>query len=207
VRSTSSRAADASAFILYFACGETVITSGNVNHFVAVRPVLWMARTQFAAMKRSAAPEISTDGITVRFDSWPRDWNPNLLRLCCRHESDTHPQAWWSGNYGFRRGACAHAWPRRSHRSGSRFRRELCRHLLSRGLYKPPALPCTLGTEAAGVVTAIGDGVENIRVGDRVAYATTLGSYAEFAAVPHGSSPRCHPRWVSMRARRSCCRE
>ena len=52
------------------------------------------------------------------------------------------------------------------------------------GLYKPPALPCTLGTEAAGVVTAIGDGVENIRVGDRVAYATTLGSYAEFAAVP-----------------------
>jgi len=45
-------------------------------------------------------------------------------------------------------------------------------------------LPCTLGTEAAGVVTAIGDGVENIGVGDRVAYATTLGSYAEFAAVP-----------------------
>jgi NADPH2:quinone reductase len=51
------------------------------------------------------------------------------------------------------------------------------------GLYKPPALPCTLGTEAAGVVTAVGDGVENVRAGDRVAYAMTLGSYAEFAAV------------------------
>jgi NADPH2:quinone reductase len=52
------------------------------------------------------------------------------------------------------------------------------------GLYKPPALPCTLGTEAAGVVTAVGEGVENVRAGNRVAYATTLGSYAEFAAVP-----------------------
>jgi NADPH2:quinone reductase len=52
------------------------------------------------------------------------------------------------------------------------------------GLYKPPAFPCTLGTEAAGVVTAVGEDVQNVRVGDRVAYATTLGSYAEFAAVP-----------------------
>ena len=52
------------------------------------------------------------------------------------------------------------------------------------GLYKPPALPCTLGTEGAGVVTAVGDDVESVREGDRVAYATTLGSYAEFAAVP-----------------------
>jgi NADPH2:quinone reductase len=52
------------------------------------------------------------------------------------------------------------------------------------GLYKPPVLPCTLGTEAAGVVTAVGEDVENVRAGDRVAYATTLGSYAEFAAVP-----------------------
>jgi NADPH2:quinone reductase len=52
------------------------------------------------------------------------------------------------------------------------------------GLYKPPSFPCTLGTEAAGVVSAVGEGVTNVRVGDRVAYATTLGSYAEFAAVP-----------------------
>jgi NADPH:quinone reductase len=52
------------------------------------------------------------------------------------------------------------------------------------GLYKPPAFPHTLGSEAAGVVTSIGPGVENVRVGDRVAYAMSLGSYAEFAAVP-----------------------
>jgi NADPH2:quinone reductase len=52
------------------------------------------------------------------------------------------------------------------------------------GLYKPPSLPCTLGTEASGVVTAVGEGVEDVRIGDRVAYATALGSYAEFAAVP-----------------------
>ena len=52
------------------------------------------------------------------------------------------------------------------------------------GLYKPPAMPCTLGAEAAGVVSAVGEGVQNVRPGDRVAYATSLGSYAEFAAVP-----------------------
>src|SRR5262245_37884661 len=52
------------------------------------------------------------------------------------------------------------------------------------GLYKPPAMPCTLGTEGAGVVSDVGAGVEGIRVGDRVAYAMSLGSYGEFAAVP-----------------------
>jgi NADPH2:quinone reductase len=52
------------------------------------------------------------------------------------------------------------------------------------GLYKPPALPCTLGTEGAGIVSAVGAGVEDVRVGDRVAYAMALGSYGEFAAVP-----------------------
>ena len=53
-----------------------------------------------------------------------------------------------------------------------------------KGLYKPPALPSVLGSEGAGVVTAVGDGVDNVRVGDRVAYAMSVGSYAEFAAVP-----------------------
>jgi NADPH2:quinone reductase len=52
------------------------------------------------------------------------------------------------------------------------------------GLYKPPSMPCTLGAEAAGVVSAVGEGVTSVRVGDRVAYATSLGSYAEYAAVP-----------------------
>jgi NADPH2:quinone reductase len=52
------------------------------------------------------------------------------------------------------------------------------------GRYKPPALPFTLGSEAAGVVTAVGAGVTEVAVGDRVAYAMVLGSYAEHAVVP-----------------------
>ena len=46
------------------------------------------------------------------------------------------------------------------------------------GLYSMP-LPGSLGTEAAGVVEAIGAGVTEVAVGDRVAYAGPMGSYAE----------------------------
>ncbi|HEX6959029.1 MAG TPA: quinone oxidoreductase [Ferrovibrio sp.] len=47
------------------------------------------------------------------------------------------------------------------------------------GLYKLP-LPLTLGMEGAGTVTAVGPGVSDIKVGDRVAYASQpLGSYSE----------------------------
>ena len=52
------------------------------------------------------------------------------------------------------------------------------------GRYKPPALPFTLGSEAAGTVTAVGAGVTEVAVGDRVAYAMVLGAYAQFALVP-----------------------
>ncbi len=45
-------------------------------------------------------------------------------------------------------------------------------------------LPFTPGFEAAGVVTAIGEGVSEVKVGDRVAYAEVLGSYAEYNVVP-----------------------
>ncbi len=46
------------------------------------------------------------------------------------------------------------------------------------GLYKAPTMPATLGMEAAGVVTALGDGVTGLEVGDRVAYATgPIGAY------------------------------
>jgi len=46
------------------------------------------------------------------------------------------------------------------------------------GLYKVP-LPFTLGSEAAGVVDALGDGVTTLKAGDRVAYAMSPGAYAE----------------------------
>jgi NADPH2:quinone reductase len=51
------------------------------------------------------------------------------------------------------------------------------------GLYKIP-LPAVLGSEAAGTVAAIGDGVTQVKPGDRVAYAMARGSYAEYQAVP-----------------------
>jgi len=51
------------------------------------------------------------------------------------------------------------------------------------GLYKIP-LPATLGEEGAGTVEAVGDGVSEVRVGDRVAWAGSMGSYAEYAAIP-----------------------
>jgi len=50
------------------------------------------------------------------------------------------------------------------------------------GLYPLP-LPFTPGMEGAGVVDAVGDAVSEVRVGDRVAYAMELGSYAEYAVV------------------------
>jgi NADPH2:quinone reductase len=52
------------------------------------------------------------------------------------------------------------------------------------GGYPTPGMPFTLGMEGAGTVTAIGDNVTDVAVGDRVAYAMILGSYAEYAAVP-----------------------
>ena len=55
------------------------------------------------------------------------------------------------------------------------------------GRYKA-ALPLVLGQEAAGVVSALGSDlpkdVRAFSVGDAVAYTMTLGSYAEYAAVP-----------------------
>ena len=52
------------------------------------------------------------------------------------------------------------------------------------GLYPLP-LPSGLGQEGAGVVEAVGEGVSEVAVGDRVAYATSpLGAYAETRNVP-----------------------
>ena len=46
------------------------------------------------------------------------------------------------------------------------------------GLYPIP-LPFTPGAEGSGEVTEVGPGVEGFKVGERVAYVTTPGSYAE----------------------------
>ncbi len=51
------------------------------------------------------------------------------------------------------------------------------------GLYKAD-LPATLGSEAAGVVEAVGPDTAEVSPGDRVAYAMARGSYAEYAIVP-----------------------
>lgn len=48
----------------------------------------------------------------------------------------------------------------------------------------PVRLPCTLGMEGAGVVAAVGEGVDTHAVGDRVAWCIIWGSYAEYALVP-----------------------
>jgi NADPH2:quinone reductase len=50
------------------------------------------------------------------------------------------------------------------------------------GLYKT-SLPFIPGSEAAGTVMAVGTRVTGLRVGDRVAYAPIMGSYAEHAAI------------------------
>lgn len=50
------------------------------------------------------------------------------------------------------------------------------------GQYKK-TFPFTPGSEAAGVVDAVGPGVSEVSVGDRVAYTNLPGAYAEFAAV------------------------
>lgn len=45
-------------------------------------------------------------------------------------------------------------------------------------------LPFIPGQEGAGVVTALGPQAKMVKVGDRVAWSGTLGSYAEYVAVP-----------------------
>ena len=50
------------------------------------------------------------------------------------------------------------------------------------GLYKIP-LPSTIGEEGAGIVEAVGTGVMDMRKGDRVAWSSVLGAYAEYAIV------------------------
>lgn len=53
------------------------------------------------------------------------------------------------------------------------------------GLYPAPSTPFTPGLEAAGVVEELGEGVDDLEVGDRVAYASPpLGAYAAERLMP-----------------------
>ena len=66
------------------------------------------------------------------------------------------------------------------------------------GLYPAPSFPTAIGNEGAGVVEAVGDGVTEVAVGDRVAYCMNLGSYTQrrviaanqLVRVPDGISDR-----------------
>ncbi len=53
------------------------------------------------------------------------------------------------------------------------------------GMYPSPVgLPFTAGNEAAGEIIAVGPGVSDLKVGDRVAYVVPLGCYASERVVP-----------------------
>ncbi len=53
------------------------------------------------------------------------------------------------------------------------------------GLYPLASLPAVIGMEGAGVVESVGDGVTELKAGDRVAYAAVPpGSYAEARLIP-----------------------
>lgn len=47
------------------------------------------------------------------------------------------------------------------------------------GLYKLPKLPATIGMEGSGTVISVGPLVTEVKVGDRIAYASSLGAYAQ----------------------------
>ena len=57
--------------------------------------------------------------------------------------------------------------------------------LMIQGLYQfQPELPFSPGGESAGIVSSVGEGVENIAVGDRVFAMTGLGAFAEKIVAP-----------------------
>jgi NADPH2:quinone reductase len=76
-----------------------------------------------------------------------------------------------------------------------------------RGVYGfKPDLPAAAGTEAVGVIDALGEGVDHLRVGQRVATGGTFGVWAEYfvtkasalVAVPDGVSDESAAQLISM---------
>jgi NADPH2:quinone reductase len=65
------------------------------------------------------------------------------------------------------------------------------------GLY-PMQLPAVLGTEGAGVVEAVGEGVTRFSAGDRLAYAGGFGGYAQMRTYPESRAVRL-PDAISTR--------
>lgn len=61
-----------------------------------------------------------------------------------------------------------------------------------KGLY-PITFPAILGSEAAGVVEAVGEGVKGFATGDRVAYICGGGAYAEAANIPVSTAAKIPP--------------
>lgn len=52
------------------------------------------------------------------------------------------------------------------------------------GMYQAPTMPFVSGNEGAGEVIAVGPGVSDVKVGDRVAYVAPLGGYAAERLLP-----------------------
>ena len=69
------------------------------------------------------------------------------------------------------------------------------------GLYPAPSLPFSPGMEGAGTVEAVGEGVDSIAVGDRIAYAGgPVGSYAEERLMPAEKAVKVPPGIDSRQA-------
>ena len=72
------------------------------------------------------------------------------------------------------------------------------------GLYKSDH-PVAIGSEAAGVIEAVGEGVTDLKAGDRVAYTMVRGTYAEYAVVPAINVIRIPDALTVREPPRPCC--
>lgn len=71
-----------------------------------------------------------------------------------------------------------------------------------KGIY-PVALPHILGLEGAGVVDALGSDVQGLGVGDRVAFTSVPGAYAEYVIAPFDKLVRL-PQAIDSRTGAAC---